>query len=237
LIVSVGLYQKQRFKRSQLQKEMDLKDSLALIKTQNRLQEQRLEISRDLHDNIGSQLTFIISSLDNLKYVSKEMSTKLKEKVASISSFTFDTIHQLRDTIWAMNKNQISMSDFYSRVLSYIEKVKTVKPDLQFNTSNTISDDVMFSSVEGMNLFRVIQESMNNVIKHSDADKIDLIFSQENNHLTFAIRDNGKGFDTQNFKAGNGLSNMESRIASINGEIFINSATNKGTEIRIKMNV
>mgnify|MGYP000315454022 CR=1 FL=1 len=108
-----------------LQKEIDLKAALATIKTQNRLQEQRLRISRDLHDNVGSQLTFIISSLDNLKYVTKDTNTKLKEKLSNISSFTSDTIYQLRDTIWAMNKNEISIEDLHTRILSFIEKAKT----------------------------------------------------------------------------------------------------------------
>lgn len=57
----------QKMKTLQLQKN-ELKDALLKIETQNRLQEQRLQISRDLHDNIGAQLTFIISSVDSLKY-------------------------------------------------------------------------------------------------------------------------------------------------------------------------
>lgn len=237
IILSIGFYKRQQFKRNQLQKELDLKDALTKIKTQNKLQEQRLEISRDLHDNIGSQLTFIISSIDNLKYVSKDMNSKLKDKLANISSFTFDTIHQLRDTIWAMNKNEIAFNEFHSRVLSYIEKVKTVKPDLIFDTSNTISDDVVFSSVQGMNLFRVIQESINNSLKHADADEIHLSFHQEKDHLSFMMKDNGKGFDKENIEAGNGLSNIENRISSIHGKVFIHSAEKEGTTISIKIPV
>ena len=61
-------YNQQKLKNRQLQKENELKDALIKIETQNRLQEQRLRISRDLHDNIGAQLTFIISSIDYLKY-------------------------------------------------------------------------------------------------------------------------------------------------------------------------
>src|SRR5690606_8369836 len=62
------LYNQQKHKNLQLKKESELKEALVKIETQNKLQEQRLRISRDLHDNIGAQLTFIISSLDNLKY-------------------------------------------------------------------------------------------------------------------------------------------------------------------------
>lgn len=235
VILSFGFYKRQQFKRSQLQRELELKESLAQIKTQNKLQEQRLEISRDLHDNIGSQLTFIISSIDNLKYISKDINDKLKEKLGNISSFTFDTIHQLRDTIWAMNKNEISMDEFYSRILSYIDKVKSVKPDLKFSTINTISKDVLFSSVEGMNLFRIVQESINNSIKHADATHIEIVFSQNEQELTFVIKDNGKGFDMKVVDMGNGLSNIENRVSSIKGKVFIQSKINKGTEIRIQL--
>ena len=156
LIVSIGLYKRQQFKKQQLQKELNLKDALAKIKTQNKLQEQRLEISRDLHDNIGSQLTFIISSIDNLKFISKDINEKVKSKLSSISSFTFDTIHQLRDTIWAMNKNEISIDEFHSRTMSYLDKVKTAKPTLTFDVNNVITSKVLRLPFLVLKLFLVL---------------------------------------------------------------------------------
>lgn len=237
LIITIGLYKRQQFKKQQLLKELDLKDALAKIKTQNKLQEQRLEISRDLHDNIGSQLTFIISSIDNLKYVSKDINEAVKDKLSNISSFTFDTIHQLRDTIWAMNKNQISFEEFHSRIMSYIEKAKTVKSELEFDVNNKITSNIVFTSVQGMNLFRVIQEGINNAIKHSEASKIAINFSEKDKSISFEIKDDGKGFDKESFSAGNGISNIENRISSINGKAFINSEPGNGTTISIKMNL
>tara|TARA_R110001632_G_scaffold71817_1_gene166367 strand:+ start:3149 stop:5095 length:1947 start_codon:yes stop_codon:yes gene_type:complete len=234
LIISFGLYRRQQFKRQQLQKELDLKDALTKIRTQNKLQEQRLEISRDLHDNIGSQLTFIISSIDNLTYISKDLNQQLRTKLSNISSFTFDTIHQLRDTIWAMNKNEISFDEFHARIMSYVEKAKTVKPEIKFKIQNTTNSQIIFTSVIGMNLFRVIQEAINNAIKHSEATKISMGFSEEEDHIILKIEDNGKGFDKENFEAGNGISNIETRISAIKGEVLIESELKKGTTITIK---
>lgn len=67
-LIGFLVYNQQKLKNRQLHKENELRDALIQIETQNRLQEQRLRISRDLRDNIGAQLTFIISSIDNLKY-------------------------------------------------------------------------------------------------------------------------------------------------------------------------
>ena len=232
-IVIVGLYKRHQFKQKQFQKEIDLKDALAQIKTQNRLQEQRLEISRDLHDNIGAQLTFIISSIDNLKHISSETSEAFKEKLTNISGFTSETIGQLRDTIWAMNKNHIAIDEFFGRILSYIEKAKEVKPSLKFETQQNTTGELVFSSVEGMNLFRVIQESINNTIKHAEAENIHVSITQENDEVTVIIKDDGKGFDLKEVSLGNGLSNIETRVASIDGHVFIQSEKDHGTEVKI----
>lgn len=228
-------YKKSQFKRKQLQKEIDLKDALATIKTQNRLQEQRLRISRDLHDNIGAQLTFIISSLDNLKYLSKDTNNSLKEKLANISSFTSDTIHQLRDTIWAMNKTEISVEDLHSRILSFVQKAKTVITKTTFHVNYDIDTNVGFSSLVGIHIFRVIQEAINNAIKYADAKNITVDLYKNQDFFKIIILDDGKGFDKTAVDLGNGLSNMEQRMSEINASISIDSAPNKGTKITIEI--
>ena len=238
-IIFFSIYKRNQLKRIQLQKEIDLKDALSVIKTQNRLQEQRLRISRDLHDNIGSQLTFIISSIDNLKFITKDTNQKLKEKLANISHFTADTIFQLRDTIWAMNKSQVTFNDLHSRTLSFIEKAKTAKPNITFSANLDVDDAVSFTSIQGMNIFRVIQEAISNAIKYADASEILLKAYQENNTIHILIKDNGIGFDINKIDLGNGLSNMEKRMNEIGGNVLINSNLNKGTEIKftIKTNI
>ena len=233
-VIFFGVLKKNQFKRKQLQKEIYLKEALAKIKTQNRLQEQRLRISRDLHDNIGSQLTFIISSIDNLKYLSKNTNNLLKEKLSNISSFTSDTISQLRDTIWAMNKSDISFSDLHIRVLSYIEKAKSVTKSTNFIVINNIKNTISLPSIQGMHVFRVLQEAVNNAIKYADACKILITASQKNQQLFITIKDNGKGFDITKITLGNGLSNMEKRMSEIGGEIKIESS-DKGTIITITL--
>ncbi|QOD60177.1 sensor histidine kinase [Polaribacter haliotis] len=233
-IIFFAIYKRNQFKRKQLQKEIDLKDALATIKTQNRLQEQRLRISRDLHDNIGSQLTFIISSVDNLKFVTKDANTKLKNKLAGISSFTTETIYELRDTIWAMNKNEITVEDLHTRILSFIEKAKNATENIDFIVNYNINKNEAFSSLEGMNIFRVIQEAINNAIKYAQASKIEINIDKKENQFLISVIDNGIGFDINSVELGNGLSNMEKRMSEIGGTVKIDSKLEIGTIINIE---
>ena len=164
-----------------------------------------------------------------------DLNQQLKDKLSGISSFTFDTIHQLRDTIWAMNKNEITIDEFHTRIVSYVEKAKTVKPDINFDIQNNTTSSITFTSVIGMNLFRVTQEAINNSIKHSEASKIMIIFKENENEISLQIEDNGKGFDKETFTSGNGLSNIENRISSIKGEVYIASKPTNGTSIKIQI--
>jgi len=230
-IISFGLYKRNQFKRVQFQKELELKDILATVKTQNKLQEQRLRISRDLHDNIGSQLTFITSSLDNLKFVSKEMSKTMREKLTDINDFTIETIDQLRDTIWAMNKNEISSDDLHNRMLTFIDKAKNATSNIQFKLENNIHSSEPFSSVFGIHIFRISQEAINNALRHANASKITIFLEGNEEYFKMSIVDNGQGFDPENSQTGNGLHNMKKRAQDVGGTLLINSKLNKSTHI------
>jgi|TARA_R100000479_G_scaffold21607_1_gene8268 signal transduction histidine kinase len=230
-------YNQQKLKNRQLKKEGELKTALAKIETQNRLQEQRLRISRDLHDNIGAQLTFIISSIDNLKFGLKNATQKTKDKLTNISSFTSQTIYELRDTIWAMNKESITFEDLQARITNFINQASAASKgvDFTFQVSETISTEHTFTSVAGMNIYRIIQESVNNALKYADANNISVAISEEQNKFLITISDNGKGFNITEIQQGNGLNNMKKRAQDLEGNIEFQSNVNKGTNIELKV--
>ncbi|WOD44120.1 tetratricopeptide repeat-containing sensor histidine kinase [Hwangdonia lutea] len=236
-ILGYLLFNQQKLKNAQLKKEGELKEALVKIETQNRLQEQRLRISRDLHDNIGAQLTFIISSIDNLKYGFKINNDKLTSKLSSISDFTKDTIYELRDTIWAMNKSEISLEDLQARVSNFVDKasVSANKTSFNFNIDQSLSNDLQFSSVTGMNIYRIIQEAINNAIKYAQASTINVEIKKQENSILFAVTDDGVGFNSNEIEAGNGLNNIKKRAADINADIVIDSAVKQGTTVKLKV--
>ena len=105
LIIGYFVFKQVRLKRQQLEEENRLKDEVAKVQLKGRLTEERLRISRDLHDNIGAQLTFIISSIDNMSYLMKDTNHELKKKLNELNEFSRTAIAQLRATIKTLNTN------------------------------------------------------------------------------------------------------------------------------------
>lgn len=236
-ILGYLLLNQQKLKNRQLQKENELKNALSHIETQNRLQEQRLRISRDLHDNIGAQLTFIISSIDNLQYGFKIKNDKLTNKLNGISEFTKETIYELRDTIWAMNKSEISLEDLQARISNFIDKADAISQTINFdfNIDKNLSNEMSFTSVKGMNIYRIIQEAINNAIKYAEASAINVDIKKQSNAIEILINDNGRGFDINDIEEGNGINNMRKRALDIDAGISVESFVNRGTMIVLKL--
>ena len=235
VLISWLFLSRQKFKNKQLQKEKELSEALLKIETNNRLQEQRLAISRDLHDNIGSQLTFIISSIDSLKMFMTNTEDKVEKKLTSISQFTRETIQELRDTIWAMNKEEISVEDLKMRISNFIEQAQASLNGINFDFKYNVSDSFTFNSKEGINIYRIIQEAVNNAIKHSNASQITVSLTQTKNNFDIKIEDNGKGFDANLAQNGNGLRTMRNRAEELNAIINFNS-NNEGSSVVLNFN-
>lgn len=230
------IFRQQKLKNKQQEQEFQLKSAIAQIETQNQLQEQRLSISRDLHDNIGAQLTFVISSVDNLKFGNRITDAKVTNQLTKISDFTKSTIVELRDTIWAMNTSEFTFEDLHARILNFIEKAQSAKEDINFvfQIDDALKDQ-KFSSIVGINLYRTMQEAVNNAVKYAEATEISVKVADQKTQFKIEIKDNGKGFDTENTEAGNGLYNMKKRIEEVGGKWKITSAPGKGTDVQIAL--
>ena len=234
LTIGYLIYRQQKLKNKQQEQEFQLKSAIKEIETQNQLHEQRLSISRDLHDNIGAQLTFVISSVDNLKFGNQISDSKIVNQLTKISDFTKSTIIELRDTIWAMNKNEFSFDDLRSRIFNFIEKAKSAKEEVQFkfNVESQLNDK-KFTSLVGINVYRTIQEAINNAMKYAEAKNILVEVEKINSQIKITIQDDGKGFNLETTDLGNGIQNMKIRIADVEGTFDLQSEVGKGTVITI----
>lgn len=224
IVVLLSLF----FYRDQKNKQQKLKQQVALERAEatNKIQEEKLRISRDLHDNIGSQLTFVISSLDNLNYISGN--EKRKEKLRQLAQFTKETMAQLRETIWALNSRSLNLNRLTLKIAEFIHQAKSSFPEIHFEIDSTDSEKKLETN-QAIAVYRTMQEAINNAIKHSGASKI--TFKSDVNQLF--VSDNGNGFDTQNVQRGNGLTNMEDRIHEAGLNLEVISEPGRGTTVKV----
>lgn len=228
------LYRQLKMRNLQQKQEFELKAAITEIESQNQLQDQRLRISRDLHDNIGAQLTFIISSVENLNYSFEIKNPKISSQLTKINNFAKSTIIELRDTIWAMNSKQISNEDLKDRIHNFLEKAQDISNTIKFNfTINEKLIHYSFNSLMGINVYRSMQEAVNNAIKYAEATEINISINEEKDQIIFIVSDNGNGFESHSVEHGNGLYNMRKRMEEISGKILIQSTLKQGTKITL----
>lgn len=227
LVLMVGL----GFRYRNLRFEKEKQTRLA-IENQLRLLQEKERISRDLHDNVGSQLTIISSGIDNAAYLAEKQKLS-PEKLLQINETVRETVQNLRDSIWATHQNEISVENFKTRLRQYL--AKSVNDNLTFQV-NLAGKDMLLSSTLALTLFRIIQEAIQNSLKHAKASEISIIGQFDDERSIIEITDNGTGFDpNQTAKTESyGLNNMKQRIENLAGNLTIASKLNEGTKITLE---
>ena len=225
-----------RIKSKHKQQQLALENELLKEQTHSKMQEQRLEISRDLHDSVGAQLTLINSILDGLKSASSKLDATVNSKINTLSDFSENSIAELKNALWVLNSKEIYLDDLKSKILNFIRHASEAKDDVQFNFNFDVSENFNLNSRQAVNLFRAVQEIVNNALKYADASEIKIDAVQHEKNLTLKITDNGKGFDyNKEMNKSYGLRNIESRIAEVNGKVNLETESGKGTEYKIEM--
>lgn len=215
-----------------------LRKKLRESEVQQKLQFERERISRDLHDNVGAHLTYIIQSLDNISFkIVKTPPGEAVEKIDSLGEFARGTMQQLRETIWAINKEEISVQALKDKIQEHLNRLAAAVGNIRFSVQLAAEADAVLKPSQAIHIFRLVQESLNNAIKHSGAQAIEVQLSLvKNNLLLVSIRDDGKGFDANAIFEGHyGLENMKSRISEIGGKMLIDSEPAKGTEVKFEV--
>lgn len=201
--------------------ESQQKEELLRHEAQHKIQQDRKRISRELHDNIGANLT-----------VFKEMISDINSsiEVSEIKELTEETIQELRKSVWLLNHEESTFEEWIIRLKEYFKHIKKVRvQSISADSSNPAIHATVLTE-----LFRVIQEGVNNALKHASCSEILVIIRNENNLLQISIDDNGIGI-TDSDQSGFGLSNMKDRITGIHGEITFKRSAGSGTQILISI--
>lgn len=189
----------------------------------------RDNISRELHDDLGSQL----SAAQNLLYhFNKFESHKSDNKtIATVLKILHDTVVKFRYILSDMQQNTLVENGYIAAVEELVNKIIPVNT-ISFALNHHGMEERLSKQTEH-HLFRITQELINNTIKYASANKITIDITRDRDRVVFMYADDGIGFDMGSIRNGNGLENIKQRTVLLKGEIEINSQKMKGTDVNI----
>jgi len=195
---------------------------------------EKKRMSEELHDGILSRLFGTRLSLDSLNMVHTDEAVKNRSNYIN----ELKTIEQeIRKISHDLNTDFVANSGFVDIVESLIE---TQTNAYQLSYDFEIDDSIEWEEVSNkdkIHLYRIVQESLQNVHKHAKASHVKIGFALKNNVLLVSINDDGAGFEINKAKKGIGIKNINSRVVKLNGELAIDSVIDQGTTILIKVPV
>ena len=193
---------------------------------------EKMRVSKELHDGVLGRLFGTRLSLDSINFnEGKEAMMARANYINQLKTVEED----IRKISHDLNTDFVSGSSFIDIVAELIEN-QTQAYGLQhdFQYTDDISWDLVSNKTK-INIYRIIQESMQNIYKHANAKTIKISISLKNDVICLGIIDDGDGFDTTKNKKGIGLKNMSSRVEEINGSISFTSQSGNGTKVKVKI--
>jgi len=198
------------------------------------LEKIRNRIATDLHDDMGSTLSSIriFSDVAKKQIEEKPETVQLLDRISNNATSLSEN---MQDIIWTIRSDNDTLEDLVSRMREFGLRVCDAK-NIRFKIIVSQSFKASKLTLEQRrNLYLIFKESLNNAVKYAEASQIDLHLNLKSRFLKMEITDNGKGFDIDKIKKGNGLNNLEKRAKEIGGQIDIKSEPGKGTCINLMM--
>ncbi|MCX2744895.1 sensor histidine kinase [Mangrovivirga sp. M17] len=237
LVIFVIFYQRKMYKQQLLLQEKENKYQKELMYSfVNGQEEERKRLAADLHDDIGAMLSTIKMNLNiaSLQGNKEEQGELLKET----RSFLDQTIQSVR----RVSKNLLPVAlEKHGLDTAIRELCERLSASGEIYVSYDFRVSESFPEKDSINIFRIVQELVNNALKHADAQNITIEIIDNENEFILCVSDDGVGFDLEhvdnplNIEKGIGLANIEGRIKLLNGDWNIESAKNIGTKVKINI--
>ncbi|MGB9442571.1 MAG: PAS domain S-box protein [Desulfobacterales bacterium] len=198
---------------------------------------ERKRVARELHDGIGQALTGIKFALENgvrrLKETETEPHFKVLDDIIPLIQMTIDETRRIAMGLRPSTLDDIGISE---TIYWFCQQYENIYKNMRILKLIAVEEDQIPETLKTV-IFRVLQESLNNVAKHSEADRVQLSLQQQDNTVTLIVEDNGGGFDTEKplpqdaSERGFGLASMRERIELSGGIFTLQSAPGQGTRI------
>ena len=198
---------------------------------------EKNRIARDIHDGPAQTIASLVIRSDIIKKLIEKDSpnTTIYKEIEQLKFQLRSVIKEIRKIMYDLRPTSLDELGFSSSIHGLISKTEE---DCNIKFSVSIDED---SEIKNSNLkiicFRIIQESLNNIIKHSKAEKAYIYVKITTDYIDMIVQDNDVGFDTTKINSANsfGLSSLKERVALVNGNVNIDSKFSKGTAINVKI--
>ena len=235
IIIAVLLYLRYRLKQKALLNAILLEEqnerNKAIIEAEEK---ERVRIARELHDGIGQQLS---AAKMNLSAFEQKVSATEKDSFNVVVQLVDDAVKEVRSVSHNMMPNALIKQGLISAVRDFINKMQPAS-GLKISLEIYGMEERLESTRETV-LYRILQECVNNIIRHAHASAVSIHIVKHDKELSVLIEDNGKGFDHKkvNQFEGIGLKNIISRVQFLNGTVDFDSTIGKGTTVNISIPV
>jgi signal transduction histidine kinase len=229
LLILFRIYLKRKNKLLLEKERMSIQFEQTLLRSKLEIQEATLaHVGREIHDNIGQVLSMVRINLNTLRNAGEQ------EKLELMDELMEKAITDLRSLSHSLNTEFIRKGGWTKAVERLFTDLKrTGKYETFVQLEETLPP---LSDEKSIILFRMVQEIVNNIIKHAKADEVSLRAVKREDRILIAIRDNGRGFDVQEQQDGSGLSNLRSRSKMIDADLDMKSQPGVGTQVFISIN-
>lgn len=223
------------------QQRLTYEAEVRALEIRNTMLLEKDRIGRDLHDNVGAHLSFVVTNLNGLVRQSEQQPflspRDWTAHLRQLVSTTREAIGMLRETIWAVHQDELTLTDFGHRLRQYVDRSIPHTDGLHVTVQVTGELPKALTSGQTLNLFRIVQEALNNVVKHADASRVLVaLTAQADNHVHLRISDNGRGLTDRTIDTLDqhyGLRNMQRRAEELGGQFRIYSDAGTTVEVEV----
>lgn len=220
-----------RAEREESQKNLELQRRAAQAELEAQMERDR--IAREIHDGIAQSMYALSLNLETCADLAGREEGPLKDRLQALVPLARSTLLETRQYIFDLKPLLSGTNDLSSVALSQIKEFQTVTGILSKLEIDGDPTNVPVGVATAV--FRILQESLSNVLKHSGANSVTASLRLRKDCVTLSVHDNGRGFDTAVVDAGHGLINMRHRAEELGGTFRLNSERDEGTTVKVTL--
>jgi PAS domain S-box-containing protein len=200
--------------------------------------DERRRISREMHDQLGQAVTVLQLKVAGLKRLVETSSPEVKDAVDSLQSSAREIDSDVDSLVWQLRPAALDGMPFKDAILEFVDRW-SAHCGVAASVHGTGFDAVTLGQDTQSVVFRIVQEALNNIAKHADATRVDIVCAVDGDHMVMMISDDGKGFELNGGAAwkekGVGIRGMHERAALVGAEVEVDSQPGNGTRISLRV--